>query len=120
MKNEIKNAVGSHGKWKGRLKKAIETGKIDARLSTIKADTECDFGKWLYGLTAEEKEEHLNNYQKVQQLHAAFHEEASRVVQLVQAGNKAGAMRMLDVNGGFTVASRDLTTAMLDWFTEMK
>jgi chemoreceptor zinc-binding protein len=120
MKDEIKNAIGSHGKWKGRLKKSIETGKIDARFSTIKVDTECEFGKWLHGLTGEEKEKHFSNYQKVHQLHAAFHEEASRVVQLVQSGNKAGAMKMLDMNGGFTVASRDLTSAMLAWFTEIK
>jgi hypothetical protein len=120
MKEEIKNAVGSHGKWKGKLKKAIETGKIDTLLSTVRADDECDFGKWLHGLSTAQREKHADNYQKVQALHAAFHEQASRVVQLAQAGNKAGATKMLDLNGGFTVTSGDLTTAMLAWFTELK
>jgi hypothetical protein len=120
MKEEIKNAIGSHGRWKGRLKKAIETGKIDALFSTVQSDHECEFGKWLHSLSAAQKEKHFSNYQKVQALHAVFHEQASRTVQLAQAGNKNGAMKMLDVNGGFTVTSGELSTAMLAWLTELR
>jgi methyl-accepting chemotaxis protein len=118
--DEIKNAVGAHGMWKKRLKHAIATGKINVQISTIKADNQCSFGKWLYRATITEEEKNSSHYQKVRELHAAFHEKASKVAQLAVSGHKAGAMRMLEVNGEFTIASAALTTSMIAWLKEAK
>ncbi len=118
LKEEIKKAVGDHGMWKKRLKGAVETGKIHVQISTIKADDQCNFGKWLYGSTITEKEKNSSHYQNVCELHAAFHEKASKVAELATSGHKEAAMKMLEVNGEFTTASAALTTAMMAWLKE--
>jgi hypothetical protein len=120
LKNEIKKAVGDHGTWKKVLKDAVDTGKIDVQISTIKADNQCSFGKWLYGSTITEKEKKSSHYQEVLQLHADFHEKASTVAQLAISDHKARAMKMLEVNGEFSTASAALTTSMIAWLKEKK
>jgi hypothetical protein len=120
LKSEIKKAVGDHGVWKKVLKNAVDTGKIDVQISTIKADNQCSFGKWLYGSTITEKEKNSSHYQEVRELHAAFHEKASTVAQLAISDHKARAMKMLEVNGEFSTASAALTTSMIAWLKEKK
>ena len=118
LKDEIKNAVGTHGVWKKKLKSAVDTGKIDVQISTIKADNQCSFGKWLHGPTITEKQKSSSHYQKVRELHAVFHEKASKVAEFATSGNKVAAMKMLEVNGEFSETSAALTTAMLAWLKE--
>jgi Chemoreceptor zinc-binding domain len=120
LNDEIKNAVGAHGMWKKKLKNTIDTGKINVQISAIKADNQCNFGKWLYGPTITDEEKNSHHYQKVRELHAAFHEKASKVAELAISGHKTGAMKMLEVNGEFTRASADLTTSMMAWLKEAK
>lgn len=120
LKQEIKKAVGDHGVWKKVLKDAVDTGKIDVQISTIKADDQCSFGRWLYGSTITEKEKNSSHYQTVRELHAAFHEKASKVAQLATSDHKARAMKMLEVNGEFTTASAALTTSMIAWLKDKK
>ena len=118
LKNEIKKAVGDHGTWKNTLKNAVDTGKIDVPITAIKADNQCSFGKWLYGPTITEKQKNSEHYHKVQETHAVFHETAAKVAQLAISGEKAHAMKMLEMNGEFTTASAELTTAMMAWLKE--
>ena len=120
LKDEIKKSVGDHGMWKKMLKHAVDTGKIQEEIAIVKNDRQCNFGKWLYGPSITEKEKSSAHYQEVQELHAAFHEKASKVAQLATSGHKAGAMKMLGVNGEFTTASAALTTSMLAWLKETK
>ncbi len=120
LNEEIKKAIGDHGTWKKRLKDAIGTGKIDVQISAIRDDSQCSFGKWLYGSTIREKEKNLSHYQKVRELHVAFHEIASVVAQLAISGHKDRATKMLEVNGEFTAASAALTTSMIAWLKEAK
>ena len=118
FKEEIKYAVGTHGAWKRKLKNAITTGKINMQIATIKADKQCTFGKWLYGPTITEKQKNSEHYYKVQELHVVFHEKAAKVAQLAIAGEKTHAMKMLEANGEFTVASAELTTSMMAWLKD--
>lgn len=120
LKDEIKKSVGDHGLWKNMLKTAVDTGKVDVKIDTVKTDSQCSFGKWLYGSSLTEKEKRSEHYKKVQELHVAFHVAASKVAQLAISGHKDGAMKMLDTNGEFTAASAALTTAMLDWLKTTK
>ncbi len=106
--------------WKKKLKSAVASGKIDVQISTIKTDNQCSFGKWLHGPTLTEEQKNSSHYQNVRELHAVFHEKASKVAQLVVSGNKAAAAKMLEVNGEFSEASASLTTAMLAWLKEAK
>jgi Chemoreceptor zinc-binding domain len=120
LKDEIKKAVGDHGTWKKMLKNAIDTGKINIEISSIKADNHCSFGKWLHGSTISEKAKNSPHYQEVRELHTAFHEKASEVAQLAVSGQKTRAMKMLAVNGEFTAASAALTTSMMAWLKDTK
>jgi hypothetical protein len=120
LEDEIKSAIGDHGIWKNKLKSAVDTGKIDVKISTIKSDVHCDFGKWLHGPSTTEKEKNSIHYQKVHDLHAVFHEKAALVAQHAVAGNKVAAMKMLDVNGEYVEASATLTAAMINWLKETK
>ncbi len=120
LKDEIKKAIGDHGRWKKTLKAAVDTGKIDMQIPTIKSDSECGFGKWLHGPTITEKQRNSSHYQKVRELHAAFHEKAAKAAELAISGRKAHAMKMLEVSGEFTKASAALTTSMMAWLKEAK
>ena len=118
LKVEIKKAIGDHGLWKKMLKDAVDRGTIDDAITTLKDDKQCSFGKWLTGPSITVKEKDSDHYHTVRELHATFHEQASKVAQLAGAGHKTGALRMLETNGEFTKASAALTTAMLTWLKE--
>jgi len=118
LQDEIKKAVGDHGKWKKILKDAINTGEIEVQISSIKSDHECSFGKWLYGSTITEQEKSLDHYKKVMELHASFHEIAAQVAQYSVSGHKERAIKMLEMNGDFTTTSAELTTSMIAWLNE--
>lgn len=116
----IKNAIASHGEWKNMLRITIATGEIDAHMSAIRAEDQCGFGKWLLGQSIADKEKYSLYHHQARQLHAAFHEAASKTVQLAASGKKEIALNMLEVHGEFTVASAALTSCMLSWLIEVK
>jgi hypothetical protein len=115
---EINQAIAAHGYWKTYLRNAIITGKIDTPVETIQSDKQCVFGKWLDAsmLTSTEKESY--HYIRVKELHAEFHETAARVAELVLAGKKSDAERMMAPGGEYAKISAELTLAMMEWQKE--
>ncbi len=113
--SDIDRAIGSHGLWKGCLRTAIEYGKSDVSVDAVARTDRCDFGKWLHGPALSAQDKASEQYTKVKDLHARFHKAAAAAIGLALAGKKAAAERILDVNGEFTAASAELTTAMLEW-----
>jgi purine-binding chemotaxis protein CheW len=110
----ISTAIAAHGKWKTRLKGAIESGTLDVPVATVRVDNGCPFGKWLYGeIGAEDKTS--PHYEKVRELHARFHQAAARVAEFALAGKKAEATAQLAMGGDFADVSARLTAALLDW-----
>lgn len=107
--------MAAHDYWKAYLKNAVETGQIDTPVETIRSDDQCVFGKWLNGsmLTPMEKSSHY--YKTVKELHAEFHKTAARVVELVLAGKKSDAAKMLSLGGEYAKISAELTLAMMKW-----
>jgi hypothetical protein len=118
LKDESHAAVGAHGMWKATLRSAINTGKLDIPIATIKSDKECKFGKWLYGTSITAQQKNSAHYLNVLKLHAAFHEQAAKVAQLAISGNKAEADKMFEINGELARASSNLTQAMMEWRSE--
>lgn len=114
-KEEIMKAISAHGLWKSRLTQAIETGKTDATVETVRADNQCAFGKWLYGMTLDAKDKLSPHYKEVRALHAKFHEVASYVLELALSGKKQEAQRLLSLDGEYAKVSSQLTTAMSAW-----
>ncbi len=112
---EIDKAIGAHGMWKTRLKMAIDTGKVDTPVETIRMDNQCVFGKWLYGTTLSSADKSSSDYKNIKTLHAEFHKTAASVAELVLSGKKTEAEKLMSFSGAFTLASTNLTAAMMEW-----
>ena len=112
---EIDKAIGAHGMWKTRLKTAISSGKIDMPVATIRADDQCDFGKWLNGPAIGPALKGSPGFAEVRKLHAEFHQQAARVAVLASEGKKAEAEQAVALTGPFSGASARLTAAMRNW-----
>jgi hypothetical protein len=117
MKEQIEKAIAAHGAWKTRLEGAIETGKIDTPVETIKMDNQCAFGKWLYGDGASIASQHAARYGNVKDLHAQFHIAAGQVAELAIAGKKSEASQAMNAN--YLAASTALNKEMTEWGGEV-
>ena len=113
---EIDKALAAHAKWKERLAGALESGRSDFTAGKVRADDACDFGKWLYGLPATMRDKPPGS--DVRALHAAFHQEAAKVLDLALRGRKAEAGAALDPMGPYAVASGRLSLALKRWKQE--
>jgi hypothetical protein len=113
--NMLKSAITAHSAWTTRLKAAIASRKLDIPVGTVKVDNQCQFGKWLYGeqLSAEEKQ--TDNYRTVKQLHAQFHEAASKIAQLAISGQEAAAESAMNTGSDYARVSSALTAALNNW-----
>lgn len=111
----IQKAIAAHTGWKARLRTAISNGKFEVAVATVRADNQCEFGKWLYGSELSDSEKSTDHYQTVKQLHARFHQEAAAVVSLATSGEKEKAEAAIGMDGSYSKASRLLTEAMVKW-----
>lgn len=109
----LNNAIAAHGRWKARLKQAIELSKSEWKAEAVRADKLCDFGNWLYSCSAAEMAS--ERWKKVRDLHAEFHKEAARILTLALRGQKAEAQAALALGSHFSKNSADLTLALVDW-----
>ncbi len=112
LKDQITSAIGIHGLWKNRIREAISTGKSDWDPAFVKPCGNCDFGKWLNSFPPSSKDDH---YKDVYKLHAAFHEEAARVLDMALKGKKAEAEKASAFGSEYTNLTSKLTKAMMDW-----
>jgi hypothetical protein len=111
--DEINKAIGAHGMWKQRLRQAVDSGQSEFTVERVSPDNQCEFGKWLHALPPTDKTS--ANWKSVQELHAKFHTEAARVLELALKGQKQKADEGLSPDSGFTKVSLDLTAAMMKW-----
>lgn len=112
-RQEITKYIGQHSAWKARLREAIDKGSHSWNVPDVRRDDQCEFGKWLRSLPSSARSnEHCQN---VENLHADFHREAARVLELVDTGKKDQADEAMDLKGSFTAASTKLTQEMMQW-----
>jgi methyl-accepting chemotaxis protein len=111
----LQTAISAHSAWRARLKTASASGKFDFPVSTVKADNQCQFGKWLYGSELPAAEKQTEQYRKVKRLHAQFHEEASKVAQFAISGQQSAAEKALGLSGDFSKTSSALMDALHQW-----
>lgn len=115
QKEEITKAIGAHGMWKTRLTQAIESGKMDTSVETVRMDNQCAFGKWLHGTSLDSKDKTSAHYEGVKSLHAKFHQTAAQVVELALAGKKREAQHLMSLEGEYAKVSSKLTASMSAW-----
>jgi methyl-accepting chemotaxis protein len=112
--HEINKAIAAHGMWKVRLHDAIEKGTSDYQPKVVALDNACEFGKWFYSIPAADRP--ADFWPKVQLLHARFHQEAGRILQLALDGKKEEALGfMTDLRGVFVSTSIELTGTLAEW-----
>jgi methyl-accepting chemotaxis protein len=111
----LKAAIAAHADWSDRLKAAIANRTLDIPVSTIRADNQCQFGKWLYRAGISAAETQTENYRQTRQLHAKFHEEASKVAQLATAGRKEAAEQAMGSASEYHRISSALTNILKQW-----
>ena len=109
----LDNALAAHAKWKYRLMEAIKTGQSQWRISEVRTDEACHFGKWL--LTLPLSIRLSENYKKVRLLHHEFHGFAADVLELAIAGRKDEANAAMAMGSRFAVCSSTLTMAIMSW-----
>ncbi len=111
----IEKGMAAHAGWKARLRSAINLGKFDGQVSTVRADSLCDFGKWLYSAELSTEEKQSEHYRAVKRLHAEFHQEAAKVVDCLTSGQKDTAEKAIGMGGTYAKASMALTEVMVKW-----
>lgn len=115
---EINEAIGTHGKWKLRLKTAISRGSSDITPDKVRRDNLCDFGTWLYGSKITPEIKAGKPYKVVKRLHGEFHVLAASVMQKAVDGQGTAAEQLLD--GEFKDKSQILVKALTKWKRELQ
>lgn len=107
----ITKAISAHGMWKQRLRQAVTTGHSEWDPGTVRVDNQCDLGKWLYGEAAHwfSNDPCIEN---VRTLHAEFHREAARVLELALTGNRTEAEQAIGLGSPYSRVSATLVRAL--------
>jgi Chemoreceptor zinc-binding domain len=112
---QVSAAITAHGLWKTHLFSAVALGETPFKLDEVARDDRCRFGQWLHGLGEERKSPH---FERVRGLHARFHGEAARVLELATSGEGDAARRSLERGGAYQRASAELVGALGRWVGE--
>jgi len=113
LKDAISKGIGAHGMWKQRLVSAIKTGQSEWTPSVVCQDNQCEFGKWLYACSAQEKSS--QHFSEVKNLHSQFHSEAAGVLTMALANKKDEASKAIATGSKYHVISAKLTKEMMAW-----
>lgn len=108
---DIEDAIRVHGDWKTRLLLAANGGTEVLDHSRISQDCHCKLGKWLHG---DGKELHgkLQSHQLCIETHAAFHLEAGKVAEKINARKFEDAKAMLERQTPYGDASLKVVMAI--------
>jgi hypothetical protein len=108
---DLNNAIEKHAEWKLKFRSAISKSEtMDA--SSISKDSCCELGKWLHG-EAKVKFGSLPSHSACVAKHAAFHIEAGKVAQTINARKFTEAEAMLNAGTPYTAASSAVGVAVL-------
>ena len=110
---DIEQAISAHRQWMAQLRQAVFDALSGIDVQSIRADSNCEFGKWLHGPSLSSDEQLTDHYLEVRQLHAEFHELAGKIVELAAAGQVAEAYTLL--YGEYITLSGRLILAMRAW-----
>lgn len=103
---DFKAAIQAHLDWKMKLTKYIAQpdGSLDGRV--VCKDNACNLGKWLYGEGAEFRSVHGSAFEALRVSHAEFHVNAGKIVDLVNAGKRVDAQKLMSPSGPYSNVSR--------------
>ncbi len=111
--DEINKAIEAHKIWKEKLRIAVNTGKSESTPERVSMDNNCSFGKWLYE-RIDPVEKNSPFYLEVIKVHALFHKEAGKILELAVNGQKKEA-RELMVGVNFSKYTVALIQELKNW-----
>src|SRR3569832_2594347 len=112
-KDAITAGLAAHGMWKQRLIDASNTGKSTWSPATVKLDNQCEFGKWLYSCSPQDRGS--AHYAKIKELHSQFHQEAAMVLESALNGIKGAAEKAIGADSKYRELSSALSREMMEW-----
>ncbi len=112
-KDQIASAIAAHQEWKARLIHAIQQGSSDYQPTIVEKDDQCALGHWLCDCDPELLQS--IHYQTVRQLHADFHREAARILELALNGQRGQACLALGLGSQYVKISSALVLEMRKW-----
>lgn len=113
---DANKALKAHRAWKDRFRVAMAK-REQMDVARIGADCHCDFGKWLHG-EGKQRFGHAARYAQCVTDHAAFHVEAAKVAEAVNAGRLLDAEKMLAFGTTYAKASETLSMTVVAMFKE--
>jgi methyl-accepting chemotaxis protein len=115
--DEISKATNAHTQWFFHLQNAIKTGAGDYDPSKVVTDNNCEFGKWMYGPLAAHRGGTVI-YEEIKDLHAQFHRETGKILDMALRGDKEGATKLIaadskskQLSGGLVMKLMELKAA---------
>lgn len=108
---DLKQAIDKHAEWKVKFRSAISKHE-SMDVSTISKDDCCDLGRWLHG-DGMKRHGKLDSFKQCVTKHAAFHVEAGKVAQTINAKKYDDAEKMLSSGTPYTSASTSVGAAIL-------
>ena len=114
---QIKEAIGSHGAWKLKLKTAITVGYSDLTPNEVRCDDKCAFGRWLQSPDIDTEIRMGTPYRVISRLHSEFHKCAGDVLEFATTGRGVEATQLLE--GAFTQQSEKLVRGLQKWRGEV-
>lgn len=108
---DLEQAIQKHAEWKIKFRAAMTRHEtMDA--ATIGKDNCCELGKWLHG-DGRTLFRSLPSYLTCVSHHAAFHTEAAKVAQLINAKKFVQAEALLENETAYAVASSQVGMAIM-------
>lgn len=111
----ISKAISAHGRWKERLAHAIWSGRSDFNPDVVKLPDQCELGMWLYGHDISPGAKASAVYQRVVDVHAQFHVQASAVLSLALRGDMIEAEKLMAPGSQYDSLSTELVSALNEW-----
>jgi len=115
---DIERAIANHALWMLRLREAVFQAHPPVDVDEVRAEDQCEFGKWLHGSRLSVEDRASSDYQDVRRLHADFHRLAAQVVELAASGKTRDAYDLL--YGEYITMSGRLAIAMRAWQDTLK
>ena len=112
-REQIDKALLAHGAWKQQLNAAIGTSASQFTVAQLRADNLCEFGKWFHSLPPDVQSAQIPA--SIKKLHAEFHLEASKILDLALKGRKDQALEALGQGQAYNKLSGQLMLAMRQW-----
>jgi methyl-accepting chemotaxis protein len=111
----ISKATHAHTQWFSKMQNAIRTGASDFDPSKVVTDNNCEFGKWMYGPLAAHRGG-TAIFEEIKDLHAEFHKETGRILDMALRGDKVGATKLIAADS----MSKQLSGGLVKKLTELK